>query len=325
MPHHNRTYYSMSFPYEEKDKNIVNLVSSMVFFFTALIGIFGNSLFLWTLGFRMKKTVNTVWFCCLVLSTWTYSMIMPILGGFVLFDFHWAFGIAMCKVVNTLMSLCMYASVFTLTIISLDRYILVVYPVWARHYRTPRWATIVCYSIWGAAFMLSAPYLAFRELRRPDENNKTICNNNYLFSDDWKTPEVQVRRDTIHLCLFLIRFLVAFLLPFMVITSCYIIIAFKVNVRSLSRSSKFIKVIMVSVVSFFVCWTPYHMFHCLILFRGSVPELLIQACMLVATTASCFNVCFTPIFYIFIGENFKEVFTKSLLYLIESAFHEEVD
>ncbi|XP_078510007.1 putative G-protein coupled receptor 33 [Lissotriton helveticus] len=321
---HNRTYYSMNSSFEEKYNNTVNLVSSVFLFFTACIGIFGNSLFIWTLGFRMKKTVNTVWFFSLVLSSWTYSMIMPILGGFVLLDFHWPFGKAMCKVANTLISLTMYASVFILTIISLDRYILVLHPIGARRYRTARCATIISYSIWSAAIMFSAPYLFFRELRH-DEKNKTICTNNYLFSDDWKTPEVQSRRDKIDLCLFLLRFLVAFLLPFVVITSCYVSIAFKVNVRSLSMPSKLIKVIMVSVVSFFVCWTPYHLLHCLILFRGSVPELLIQASRLVATIASCVNACFTPIFYIFIGDNFKAVFKKSLLHLIESAFHEEVE
>ncbi|XP_078507191.1 putative G-protein coupled receptor 33 isoform X2 [Lissotriton helveticus] len=318
---HNRTNLSS----EEKYNNTVNLVSSVFFFVTASIGIFGNSLFLWTLGFRMKKTVNTVWFFSLVLSSWTYSMIMPILGGFVLLDSHWPFGKAMCKMVNTLISLSMYASVFTLTIISIDRYILVLHPICARRYRTPRQATIISYSIWSAAFMLSAPYLVFRELRHDEKNNKTTCTNNYLFSDDWKTPEVQARRDKIRLCLFLFRFLVAFLLPFVVITSCYVSIAFKVNVRSISRSSKLIKVIMVSVVSFFVCWTPYHLLHCLKLFGGSVPELLTQASMLVAIIASCVNACFTPIFYIFIGDNFKAVLKKSLLHLIESAFHEEVE
>ncbi|XP_069058172.1 probable G-protein coupled receptor 33 [Pleurodeles waltl] len=321
MALHNRTYYSTTWTFEEKDKNTVNLVSSVFFFFTSSVGIFGNSLFLWTLGFKMMKTVNTVWFFSLVLSGWTYSMVMPILGVFALLDFHWPFGIVMCKVVNMLLSLSMHVAVFILTIISLDRYVLVVHPIWARHHRTPKCATIISYSIWSAAFILSAPYLAFRELKS-NERNKTICTNNYVFSDDWKTQEVQTRRQKIHLCLFLIRLLVAFILPFMVIASCYVSIALKVNLRSLSRSSKLIKVIMVSVVSFFVCWTPVHLYNGLILYRESVPKLLMHACMLVAAIATCVNVCFTPIFYIFIGENFKAVFKKSLLYLIESAFHE---
>ncbi|XP_078510005.1 putative G-protein coupled receptor 33 [Lissotriton helveticus] len=323
MALHNRTYYSMNLTYEREDKNSANLGSSVVFFFTAFIGILGNSLFLWTLGFRMKKTVNTVWFFSLVLSSWIFSMTMPIFGGAALLDFHWSFGLAMCKVVYTLLYICMYALVFILTIISLDRYILVFHPVWARRYRTPQRATITCYFIWSAAFMLSAPCLAFQELRHY-EKNKTICSVNYLFSDDWKTPEVQTRRTKIHLYLFLITFLVAFLLPFMVITFCNVSIAFKVHVRSLSRSSKFIKVIMVSVMSFLVCWTPVHLFSWVHFFGGTAPQLLMQAGTLSIAIASCVNACFIPIFYIFINDNFKTVFTKSLLNMIESNFHEEV-
>ncbi|XP_078510006.1 putative G-protein coupled receptor 33 [Lissotriton helveticus] len=323
MALHNRTYYSKNLTYEGEDKNLANLVSSVVFFFTAFIGILGNSVFLWTLGIKMKKTVNTVWFFSLVLCSWIFSMTMPILGGAALLDLHWSFGLVMCKVVYTLMSLCMYASVFILTIISLDRYILVLHPVWARRYRTPRRATIICYFIWSAAFMFSAPCLVFQGLRHY-EKNKTICIINYSFSDDWKTPEVRTRRTKIRLYLFFIKFLIAFLLPFMVITFCYVSIAFKMNVRSLSRSSKLIKVIMVSVVSFFVGWTPVHLFSCLSFFRGSVPQVLVQASTLAITIASCVNACFTPIFYIFIGDNFKTILTKSLLYMIESNFHEEI-
>ncbi|XP_069490454.1 probable G-protein coupled receptor 33 [Ambystoma mexicanum] len=325
MSLHNETYHMKGdSPIEEQENNVLNLVMSLFFFITSPVGILGNSIFLWTLGFRMRKTVNTVLFSSLVLSGLSYSMIMPILGVYVLQDFTWTYGTVLCKLVNTLISLCMYASVFILTIVSLDRYILVVHPVWARSFRTPQRALVITVAVWISAFMLSAPYLAFRVVR-PGEKNKSTCSNNYMFSDDWDDQEIQSGRRKIHLCFFLIRLLLGFLIPFLIITACYGNTAFKVKIRRLSRSSKFIKVIVVSVLSFFVCWLPYHIFYALSMYREYYPELLIQVVMSMAIVCSCANVCFTPIFYLFIGENFKAIFKKSLLSLIESTFGEECD
>ena len=77
----------------------------------------------------------------------------------------WIFGRFMCKLIFFNMYLNWFSSIFLLVIISVDRCVLVMFPVWAQNKRTIRKASVVVMLAWIIAATLSAPSAVFRDIR----------------------------------------------------------------------------------------------------------------------------------------------------------------
>lgn len=295
------------------------IIIAVSLFMSFIIGTTSNGLYLWMLKFKMQRTVNTVLFFHLILSYFISTLILPFMAISYLQDNHWAFGTVLCKVLNSTLSVSMFASVFFLSAISVDRYLLTLHPVWAQQHRTPRWASRIVLGIWISATILSMPYLVFRETH-DDHKGRMLCENNYLVSTNWENQEKQALRQGIHTACFIGRFLLGFLLPFLVIIFCYKRVATKMKEKGLFKSSKPFKVMTTAVISFFVCWMPYHVYSGLVLTMNQ--SLLLPLTLVLTMVTIFFNSVFSPILYLFTGENFK-VFKKSTLALFKSIFSDD--
>uniref|UniRef100_A0A8C3PAE1 Probable G-protein coupled receptor 33 n=1 Tax=Chrysemys picta bellii TaxID=8478 RepID=A0A8C3PAE1_CHRPI len=275
-----------------------HLATAVLLFITFLVGVLGNGLYLWVLGLKMRRTVTTLWFLHLVSCYLLFTLLIPFFAVYVLLGFHWVFGMALCKFLNTCISLGMFTSVFLLTLISLDRYILTHHPIWFRYHRTVSRAQKLAVGVWLASFALSAPYLAFRE--------------------------TQYLERRVHQAIFMVRFLLGFLLPFCTIAVCYGRVGLKMKKKKLAWTRKPFKVMVASMVSFFLSWLPYHLYQSLNFYKKEVPESVMGALLVIYTFTSCFNACFTPILYLFVGEKFWQVFKTSLLTLVKAAFVDDL-
>uniref|UniRef100_A0A6I8NUY8 C3a anaphylatoxin chemotactic receptor n=1 Tax=Ornithorhynchus anatinus TaxID=9258 RepID=A0A6I8NUY8_ORNAN len=147
----------------QRGHSLPQLLSMVILSFTLVLGLLGNGLVLWVAGWKMQRTVTTIWFlhltaadllCCLSLP---FSLAHLALGG------HWPHGQLLCKLVPATIILNMFASVFLLTAISLDRCLLVTRPVWCQNHRGVRVATAVCGAAWVLASVLCLPVLLYRE------------------------------------------------------------------------------------------------------------------------------------------------------------------
>uniref|UniRef100_A0A452H677 Probable G-protein coupled receptor 33 n=1 Tax=Gopherus agassizii TaxID=38772 RepID=A0A452H677_9SAUR len=300
-----------------------HLATAVLLFTTFLVGVVGNGLYLWVLGLKMRRTVTTLWFLHLVSCYLLFTLLIPFFAIYVLLDFHWVYGMAMCKFLNTCISVAMFTSVFLLTLISLDRYILTHRPIWSRNHRIVPRAQKLVVGVWLASFGLSTPYLAFRETRVVDRG-RIICINNYALSSVWNGAELQDLGRRVHLAVFTVRFLLGFLLPFCTIAGCYGQVVLKMKEKKLVWAGKPFKVMVAAVVSFFLGWLPYHLYQSLNLYKKEPPESVTGALLVIYTFSSCFNACFTPILYLFVGEKFWQVFRTSLLTLVKAAFVDDL-
>ncbi|XP_068961802.1 probable G-protein coupled receptor 33 [Petaurus breviceps papuanus] len=296
--------------------NLVVVLLSISF----TIGIIANGLYLWVLRFKMKKTVNTLFFFHLIVSYLISSLILPFMVISYLQGNHWSFGIVMCKVFNSTFSLGMFASVFILCAISLDRYALTLYPVWSQQHRSTHWASITLIGIWICATVLSIPYMAFRETQK-NINGVVTCKNNYALFNSWKGQETKALKKRVHMTLYISRLLLGFLLPLFTIIFCYGRIAQEMRHRGLIKSGKPFKVMVTFISSFFVCWMPYHVYQGLLINETETIVTKLIAILTVITLS--FNIFFSPTFYLFIGKNFKKVFKDSIVALFESVLCEE--
>ncbi|XP_050786718.1 chemerin-like receptor 1 [Gopherus flavomarginatus] len=305
--------------------NTMHVVTMIIYSIAFVLGVTGNGLVIFITGFRMKRTVNTIWFLNLAVADFIFTFFLPLSVVYTALGFHWPFGRALCKINSTLAFLNLYASVYLLMVISIDRCISVLHPVWAQNHRTPNLALLVALGVWVLALVLCSPNLYFRHTApSPFNKNITNCYNNFDTAGEGATNEQRTRMvNTNHRAMIISRFILGFYIPFSVILGCYGAIWAKLKRNQLARSGKPFKVIAAVIVAFFLCWLPYHIFSFLELKRTpSLDTTLIVGLPLTASLAFI-NSCLNPILYVFMGQDFKEKLRRSLFSAFESAFSDE--
>lgn len=133
-----------------------HMFTILVLSFTILVGVPSNSLVLWVTSVKMKRTVTTILFGNLALADITCCLFLPF-SAVQLFYSEWLHSHALCKILPFIILLNMYTSFFTLVAISVDRWILVVHPVWARNHRRIKMAWMICSAIWLLSFTICLP------------------------------------------------------------------------------------------------------------------------------------------------------------------------
>ncbi|OXB81914.1 UNVERIFIED_CONTAM: hypothetical protein H355_015111 [Colinus virginianus] len=303
----------------------LHILSMVVYSIACVLGVTGNGLVIWIAGFKMKKTVNSVWFLNLAIADFIFTFFLPLSIAYTALDFHWPFGKLLCKLNSTIAFLNMFASVFLLMVISVDRCVAVAFPVWSHNRRSPELAARVALGTWSVAVLLSSPYLVFRDTA-VSSRNITSCYNNFALSDDYTAEETRRLWRMRHKAMIITRFLCGFLIPFTVILICYSIVAVKLKRRQLASSAKPYRIIIAVTVSFFLCYFPYHVFSLLEISQNPSSHEMKMALYIgipLVSSLAFFNSCINPILYVFVGPDFKEKFRQSILSTFEGAFSEE--
>lgn len=281
------------------------LVVSVLIF---LLGFFGNALVVWISGFKMKRTVNTTWYLSLAVSDFVFCASLPLSIAYMALE-EWIFGLFMCKFSSFIMFLNMFSSIFLLVVISVDRLVSVVLPVWAQNHRTVRKASVTVLLAWLFATGLSIPSVIFRDVK--SHMGRTICFNNYS-TDPFS-----------HKAVALSRLLGGFVFPFIIIIVCYSIIIAKLQTNRMTKSSKPFRVMSALVAAFFICWLPYHVFILLELSQHSLDHDVLATGLKIGTSLAAANSFLNPVLYVFMGNDFKQKFKSSVLSKMENAMAEE--
>ncbi|XP_037641738.1 chemokine-like receptor 1 [Sebastes umbrosus] len=307
----------------------LNTLSLVVYCLAFVLGVLGNGVVIWVTGFKMKKTVNTVWFLNLAVADFLFTAFLPLRVTYMALDFHWPFGQFMCKLHSTITSLNIFASVYILMVISVDRCVSVVLPVWAQNHRSVRKASCVSLGVWVLALILSIPDFIFRDTEPSSNNDKIInCFNNYVLSGNETSSVIQLRDEAMTIT----RFLLGFLVPFTVIVSCYAVIIHRIrrNRTLASQSSRPFKIIAAVITTFFLCWAPYHIMELIemVNFRPTYDSETLHLVTIIggpiAKSLAFLNSGLNPLLYVFMGQDFKDRVHKSILNVLENAFQDEV-
>ncbi|KAF7687615.1 hypothetical protein HF521_014843, partial [Silurus meridionalis] len=271
-----------------------------------VLGVVGNGVVIWIAGFKMKKTINTTWYLSLAISDFIFCATLPF-NTFYIATEDWIFGHFMCRLTSFVMFLNMFSSIFLLVIISMDRCIAVMFPVWAQNQRTIKKASLIVLIAWVLSVSLSMPSAIFRDVQH--HLGRTRCHNNYFIVDSHKY---------ITIC----RFIFGFLIPFLFIMVCYSVIICKLRSNQMAKSTKPFKIMTALIVTFFFCWVPYHTFV-LAELNQSFPTKIIIYGLSIGTSMASANSFLNPILYVFMGNDFRQKFKNSILSKIENAIGEE--
>ncbi|XP_010886551.2 C3a anaphylatoxin chemotactic receptor-like isoform X1 [Esox lucius] len=281
----------------EEDAAFINIHGFYIFYLAVsilifLIGVPGNSLVIWITGLKMKKTVNTTWYLSLAVSDLifcvTFSLfhiILIVTGGSILGVFMFNFTIA-------LIFITMFSSIFLLVIISVDRYVWVVFPVWAQNNRTIDMASIVVILAWVSSVALTTRYMFVGE----KDMEKIILS----------------------------QFIGGFAVPFLIIFFCYCVTILRLRTRQMMNvSSKSLRVMTVLITMFFICWLPLHVFMLLDQYHiYSSPEVIIPG-LLVAIMLATVPSFLRPVLYVCMGNNVPPTLKRSIVGRIENVLGEE--
>ncbi|XP_062870820.1 C3a anaphylatoxin chemotactic receptor [Trichomycterus rosablanca] len=300
----------------EKARNSIKTISLILYCLTCVLGLPGNTLVVWIAGVKMKRTVNTVWFLNLAIADLLCCLSIPFIISEILLEYHWPYGDIMCKLLPTVIVLNMFASVFTLNLISVDRFVQVVKPVWAQNNRKLGLAWVCCAVVWSLAVFLSLPTVILRETLTVDDF--TIC----TFSHGNLTEEgCGFDKGDSYRALIMTRLVFGFLIPFLCIVCCYALIAWKVS-SSQFRTGRAFRIMIAVVVAFFLSWLPYHVVGLVNIYGKEWESSFAQEVDPLAISLAYVNSCMNPILYVFMGHDFKDKVKLSLRRVFERAFSE---
>uniref|UniRef100_UPI00398F6688 uracil nucleotide/cysteinyl leukotriene receptor-like n=1 Tax=Pristiophorus japonicus TaxID=55135 RepID=UPI00398F6688 len=279
-----------------------NLFFSSFYGVVFVLAFVGNILAVWV--FSCDKSTNTttnIYLLHLAVADLSYVLILPMRMVYHLSQNHWPFGEVPCRVTGFLFYLNMYASIFFLTCISADRFLAIVYPVKSMRLRKPLYANVVCVALWVVIVVGVAPMLGAPQTLQTG-NTTTVCLQLY-------------REKTSSFAL--VPLTVGFVVPFVVTVTCYLLI-----IRSLRRGNrierhlkdKAIKMIILVLTIFLVCFVPYHINRYVYILSAGTAHASCRDRKLIALSnrvTSCLtslNSCLDPVVYFFVGEKFRERF-----------------
>uniref|UniRef100_H0XQ14 G protein-coupled receptor 32 n=2 Tax=Otolemur garnettii TaxID=30611 RepID=H0XQ14_OTOGA len=288
-----------------------------------IVGILGNGLVLWMTLFHMPRTIPTVWFFNLALADFTLSLSLPVAVSYVASG-QWLFNRLACKFYMAFLVLTFFTSTWLLVLISLDRCISVLYPVWARNHRTVQRAISLAIGVWLLAAAICSPHLIFRTT-----GQQHGCNHCYF--------EFTLRNETARslnpvvlgrqMVVIITYSLLGFLVPLAVISACAHLIRAKLRREGWVHARRPKRLLLLLVSTFFTFWFPFNMVLLVQLPQVMEPNESHYSKMLLLLWATfslgCFNSCLNPFLYVFIGRDFQEKFFQSLPSALARAFGEE--
>uniref|UniRef100_A0A667ZGS2 Si:dkey-42l23.4 n=1 Tax=Myripristis murdjan TaxID=586833 RepID=A0A667ZGS2_9TELE len=285
----------------------MQIITVVIFFVIFVVGTVGNGLVIYVTGFRMKKTVNSVWFLNLALADFLFTAFLIFMIIYVARGYNWPFGNIMCKLNNLVSVVNMFASIFLLVAISLDRCLSTWVVVWAQNKRTPGKAQIACILIWLTALACSIPFAIARQT--VELPGRIICT--YSESMDKRSYNI-------------FRFVVGFSIPFLTITGSYVAIGVRARRLQRGKKRKSLRIIISIVLAFFMCWLPFHISE-LIQWDLLSPSVLPfrQIAVPLAIHLAFLNSCLNPILYVFMCDEFQKKLKQSICLVLESALAED--
>lgn len=299
--------------------NIIFALVPIVYASIFIVGVVGNSMVVAVIYCYMKlKTVANIFVLNLAISDLTFLITLPMWATFTARGYHWPFGGFLCKASAGLAIFNLYTSIFFLMALSIDRYLAIVHPVQSRRFRTVVYARITCVVIWLFAFVLSLPTALTRDVHNISNFNTTVCA--ILHTNIEKSKSLK----ELLLAISVMKFLLGFLIPFIVIITCYCLIgrallsARSIQKSSRSRDDEVLRMLAAAVLAFFLCWVPHQVFHLMQVFTQltkveNCPLLdIIDTAMPFTICIAYVNSCVNPIVYGFVGRNFRKNLVRLL-------------
>uniref|UniRef100_H3AAT2 Lysophosphatidic acid receptor 5a n=2 Tax=Latimeria chalumnae TaxID=7897 RepID=H3AAT2_LATCH len=281
------------------------LLFTVVYSIVFLLGLPLNAIAIWIFLKRIGLgTATVIYMFNLAISDLLFTISLP-LKIYYFATASWPFGDFLCMVPGTLFSVNIYSSSFLITLICLDRYLAVLYPLRSRLYRRPRAAKVACVIVWCIILGISFPIGVTQKTTKSENGNTTHCFEKYPI-EMWKYALSVLGTTT----------LIGGIFPFLVMIFCTLAVIKKLIITETKPNvdkQKIIGLFAINFALYAICFVPFQI--ALILYGIGKTNLSanagnsFDAHIITMCLASC-NSCLDPLLYYFTTENFSMKATR---------------
>ena len=293
------------------EKNTIQWLYWIVF----VLSLFSNILVLVILAkYENLRSLTNTLIMNLALSDLIFTVGLPFWG-----EYHkggWIWGEPTCKAVSFMFSVGFYSSGFFLIVMTVQRYLAVIFPLSDILWTRSCFSLLVSMGIWAVSVLAATPAVIFSEVQTEEIEEKTHCGYMDPVWRSWGFYQENA----------------LFVVSFLVFCFCYGQILLRLLKPSPTRSKRryrTVKLIFCLFVAFFVVWAPYNVvtfMRTLFIYQSqenaSVNSVKLRDannyrakldCLFyVFRFISCLHCCLNPVFYVFLGVKFKNHLKKML-------------
>ncbi|XP_054839649.1 succinate receptor 1 [Eublepharis macularius] len=282
-----------------------------------IFGITGNSIVVFGYVFCLKNWKSgNIYLFSLTLSDWAFLCTLPLLVSSYS-NGTWPYKMIWCQVNRILLHANLYTSILFLSLISIDRYLLMKYPFRNHFLQKRNVAVAFSIAIWVSVSLELLPMLFF--IRVQNVTNSTNKCMDYASSGDADTS----------LTYSLILTVVGFIIPLCVMCFFYMKTLNVLKSRSSQLTAaltleKPLTLVIMAMSIFSLLFTPYHiMRNVRIASRIKLWELsectrnVINIVYILTRPVAFLNSVINPIFYFFMGDHFREMLISRVRHIFK--------
>lgn len=306
-------------PSEEYFDSCVAILIPITFSVIALFGVIGNLVVILVIAVnhRQPKNMTNMLIISLAVADLLFIIVcIPFTAARYALPV-WPFGSALCKIYQYVAHVTAYASVYTLVLMSLDRFLAVVYPIASITVRTERNTCLAIGANWAIVCISNLHILWEYE---PNDythlgETRSECLNTRIFTQHKKDEHEHGR--IIYGCFFVF----AYLLPLTIICTLYGCILSRLTCHSVPGTGResaervrnrrrITRMVVVIVLVFTVCWLPIHAVFIALYFGRAKSTALMVSMHVLANCLAYLNSCVNPFLYAFLSDSFRGWFMR---------------
>ncbi|KAM9842507.1 growth hormone secretagogue receptor a [Aulostomus maculatus] len=286
-----------------------------------LIGVAGNVMTILVVSkYRDMRTTTNLYLCSMAVSDLLIFLCMP-LDLYRMWRYRpWRFGDALCKLFQFVSESCTYSTILSITALSVERYMAICFPLRAKALVTKRRVRALILLLWTVSLLSAGPVFVMVGVEQDSmgpphyytETNKT----NFDLLEDGDTRECKMTHYAVESGLMgamVWLSSVFFFMPVFCLTVLYSLIGRRLwqrhretNISSCvahrdKSNRQTIKMLVVVVLAFVLCWLPFHVGRYLQFRSLDAPSpllsLLSEYCSLVSVVLFYLSAAINPILY----------------------------
>ncbi|XP_043913420.1 G-protein coupled receptor 183-like [Protopterus annectens] len=288
----------------------ISIWFSIFYSFVSITGIIGNIIVLYVIRHSKQKINSTVLYLVnLSIADLMFTFSLPIRIAYYILEFNWKLGTIMCRISGYIFYLNMYASISFMTCISMDRYFAVIHPIKCQRFRRVSFVKYICFFAWLTICCTNSLLLFLPDMLKEDDD-RLLCMEYPNFENIPRLPQF-----------LLLGCVLAYYLPVAFLVFCYTCVSLKLRTlsknplsggkQSNAKCRKSQLLVLVVLLVFVLCYTPYHLGitrHMLSRLVGEVhceTRQNFQLCLHLTISLMNINCCMNPLIYFFASKSNK--------------------
>ncbi|MBN3278787.1 NK3R protein, partial [Polyodon spathula] len=276
-----------------------------------MISVIGNVTVIWIiLAHKRMRTVTNYLIVNLAFSDASMAVFNTVFNFVYAIHNDWYFGLGFCRFINSFPITAIFSSICSMTAIAIDRYMAIIHPLKPRLSSTITKVMIVV--IWLVAFSLTFPQCYYAKTIVYD--TRTIC------LVDWPGDFGGKHQLTYQIAVIIL----IYLLPLLVMLVTYSIVGVTLwggeipgassdhYQNQIQAKRKVVKMMIVVVVTFALCWLPFHLYFMLGSFNRDIyKQKYIQQVYLAIFWLAMSSTMYNPIIYYCLNQRFRSGFRRA--------------